>query len=156
VFVVDSSALVPHPPATVFAAAASLEGAVRWQSGVEGVRRPRGRSARTGPLVLLYRALGERHRLDVRVVAFDPPACFAYRADGGAFTLETTLQLEPTPGGTRVLQHVALDVAAGGATDPAALRRLIARRTAGDLARLAMWTAAWSRLVPPPRATVAR
>jgi len=152
VFVVESSALVPHPPRTAFAAAASLEGAVRWQSGVEGVRRPRGRGPRTSPLVLLYRALGERHHLAVRVTEFDPPARFAYRAEGDAFALETTLAFEPAPDGTRVLQHVALDTMVGAAPDATALRRLLARRTAGDLARLAAWVAAWNRMMPAPRA----
>jgi hypothetical protein len=156
VFVVEASALVPHAPGAVFAAAASLEGAVRWQSGVEGVRRPRGRSRHTRPLVLLYRALGERHLLEVWVTAFEPPSRFVYHATGTAFALETTLTLEPASDGARVGYQVALDVApdallaaAAAPADPVALRRLIARRTAGDLARLAAWVAASSRAMLP-------
>jgi hypothetical protein len=157
VFAVDAFALVPLAPGTVFAAAASLEGAVRWQSGVEGVRRPRGRGARigarTGALVLLYRALGQLHRLDVAVTAFEPPTRFAYRAAGDAFALETTLTLEATSDGTRVHHHVALDLAPDAALDAPALRRLLARRTEGDLARLAAWAGTWSRTMPSNAAT---
>ena len=142
-FVVEASALVPHAPVTVFAAAASLEGAVRWQSGVEGVRRPRGHSVRTGPLVLLYRALGERHRLQVWVTAFEPPTRFAYRAVGDAFTLETTMSVEATADGARVHHHVAMQTTPGAPVDAALLRRLLARRTAGDPERLAAWVSAW-------------
>jgi hypothetical protein len=142
-FLVEASALVPHPPGTVFAAAASLEGAVRWQSGVVGVRRPRGRAARTGPLVLLYHALGRRHLLDARVTAFEPPSHFAYRAEGPGFAVETTLGVEEAPGGARVRYQVVLHTTAGDAAlEPAALRRLVARRTGGDLARLGAWVAA--------------
>jgi hypothetical protein len=52
--------------------------------------------------------------------------------------------------------QVALDVvpdallaATAAPADPVALRRLIARRTAGDLARLAAWVAASSRAMLP-------
>jgi hypothetical protein len=148
VFLVEASALVPHAPAAVFSAAASLEGAVRWQSGVVGVRRPRGPAVRTGPLVLLYRALGERHLLDASVTAFEPPLRFAYRAAGAAFAIETALTVEQAVGGARVRYEVALHTTDRGVpppvstVDPSALRRLVARRTAGDLARLAAWVAA--------------
>lgn len=158
-FVVDAFALLPHPPATVFAAASSLEGVVRWQSGAEGVRRPRGRSARTGPLVLLYRALGRRHLLQAQVSAYEPPGHFAYRAVGPHFVLGAALRCEPAPLGTRVALRVTVE---GGAPDGgtsygdaapafalAELRRLVARRTAGDLPRLAAWVAARERAVAP-------
>lgn len=147
-FVVEASATLWHPPEPVFAAVASLEGAVRWQGGVCGVRRaPRGGS-RLGALVLLYRALGVRHALVARVTAVEAPRRFAYRAVGDAFVIDTALDVEPVEAGAgagvgaRVRYRLTLDSAAPAAE----LRRLLARRAGRDLARLAAWVEARERV----------
>ncbi len=151
VFCVESSATIPHAPEAVYAALASVEGALRWQAGVRVVRRPANRFY--GPLVVRYEALGARHALTARVTAAEPPHRFAYRAEGTAFVLEATYRVEAAPGGTRVACRVNLTTRARAATEAAAdsgplarpapddvaLRRLLARRVAGDLVRLGAW-----------------
>ena len=145
-FVVESSAVLPHPPDVVYAAIASIESLLRWQAGVRAVRRPPAMppAARSrGPVVLTYRALGVGHALTARVLAAESPHLFAYRAEGAAFALEARYRVEPAPGGAHVVCRVALDTTASRQTaDCVALRRLLARRVVSDLTRLDRWVAA--------------
>ncbi len=164
-FVVESDATLAHAPDAVYAALASVEGTLRWQGGVRGVRRPAAR--RCGPLVLTYSALGARHALTARVTAAEPPRLFAYRAEGPAFALEAAYRVEPAPGGARVACRLSLTTGApagapGGTSgdapshpplaDRVALRRLLARRAADDLVRLERWIRLRQRAdAPRPR-----
>jgi hypothetical protein len=118
VFTTVVNVTLPYAPDVVFLALASVEGTVRWQSGVRGVSRARpapgplpAADARTAadpagevapPLVLHYWALGARHRLRARVTAHQPPERFAYRAEGAGFALDVTFVVAPARPGCEV------------------------------------------------------
>ncbi len=87
-YTIVASTTLPYPPDAVFAALASIEGTVRWQAGVRGVRRARPERADDGvpPLVLHYWALGVRHALRATVTVHEPPLRFGYRAVGAGLS----------------------------------------------------------------------
>jgi hypothetical protein len=118
VFVVETSRVLPHPPAAVFAVADDRRLASRWRARLADLAEP--------PLPS----------------ASDPPRHLAWRGRGAAFALDRSLALEAAEPGTRVTYHCTLTLdgdgdgalSAGRAT---ALRRLLVRRAARDLERLA-------------------
>jgi hypothetical protein len=157
VFTIVATVTLPYPAEAVFAALASVEGTVRWQSGVRCVRRGRAPDADAGapgaapggpasgdplpPLVLHYWALGVRHALRTRVTAHQPPEHFAYRAEGERLAYHATFDVAPAPVGCHVTCTVALGREREPDADSVRLRRLLARRLPRDLARLEAWVA---------------
>lgn len=156
-FTVLATATFPHPPEPVFAALASVEGTVRWQSGVRGVWRARaGATAEQRPsspplppspgappgpeqplLVLHYWALGVRHRLRARVTRHEPPERFAYHAEGDGLALDVAFVVAPAPRGchvtcTAVLHDAASGALAAGTLAPGALAPGAPTPGAGD------------------------
>lgn len=159
-FTIESTITLPHSPEAVFAVLASVEGALRWQAGVRGLRRLR-RPGQPGALLMHYQALGARHALRARVTTHEPPTRFAYRAEGARFALAAAFTLEPVRDGARVAYRVTLTDAAGpgasrdaasgtASADVVALRRLLVRRVPYDLARLDAWVAAQRRPAVTP------
>ena len=147
-FTILSAVTLPHPPESVFAALASVEGTVRWQAGVRCVRRPRRDAERPAELVLHYWALGVRHALRTRITAHEPSRRFAYSALGDHFGYDAAFSVEPARDGALVTCQVTLhhppdagDAGADARFELARLRRLLTRRLPRDLARLEAWVA---------------
>ena len=153
-YTIVASTTLPYSPEAVFAALASVEGTVRWQAGVRGVRRARVGPTDEGvpPLVLHYWALGVRRALRATVTLHEPPLRFGYRAVGDGLSYDATYAVVPTPHGCHVTCTVVLggeddvraaaDAPTGAAADAVVrLRRLLARRLPRDLARLEEWVA---------------
>lgn len=153
-----ASVTFPYARESVFAALASVEGAVRWQAGVRAVRRapPRPTASPAGEptldadghapaLLLHYWALGARHVLRTHVTAHEPPERFAYRAEGAGLAYDVCFAVRPVTEGCEVTCTLHLEGGSAAPTtaegDVVRLRRLLVRRLPRDLARLEAWVA---------------
>jgi hypothetical protein len=137
VFVVETTLVLPLPPASIFAVAGSLAQAARWRAGVTAVSAADAPGPRAATLA--FRALGARWAMPTRALAWEPPHHAAWHSRSPDFSLEFALTLEEVPGGTRVTYHCGLAMTSDEAMPAAratALRRLLVRRAPRDLERL--------------------
>jgi hypothetical protein len=147
-FVVDASAVLPHPPAAVARVVSRLHLLPRWCGGLQRARPGAPGPEPAGAVAFLYTALDVRLVLRAHTLAGRasgaPPGPMCHAAHGDGLSLAWTLTADAEPPGAQAPVQTRLHIRITAAVDPghplattrSALYRAIARRVPGDLQRL--------------------